>query len=145
MADQRKNIISELQAAVFQRLNSHTPLQDELGADRIYDIVPDKEVFPYLVIGEDDIDRFDTHDFYGFKGSVTIYVYDQSQGRSGYRKLKGIMSHVYEALHDVDLGIPNRKQLEFAFSRQSVRTEDDNKTLEGTIEFTFTFGGFNHE
>lgn len=141
MADKRSNIIRDLQAAIYQALITHAPLENELGQDRIYDTVPDEETFPYIVIGEDDIDRFDTHDFYGFKGLATIYIYDQNQGRSGRRKLKGIMHHVYEALHDVDLGLANRKQLEFACSRQTVNTEDDNKTHEGIMEFNFTFGG----
>lgn len=140
MPSQATAIGTELQAAIFKRLNTYAELESIVAA-RIYDEPPDNEKFPYIVIGEEDPTDWTTHTFEGFKGSTTIYAYSRPETKSGKEEVKQIMFLIWLALNNFDLGLPNRSQVNFRSERQFTNKEDDGRTYEGVIIFTFILGG----
>ncbi len=132
---------TDLQAAIFQKLNRDAILEGMLGGDRIFDFVPDGQAFPYIIIGDDDLDDWNTHTFVGFKGTTTINVWSQSKDTDGKKEVKLIMARVWQLLNNRDLGIPNRQQINFRCDTKSVVTQIDNQTQNGIMIFNLIFGG----
>lgn len=140
MSNVATHLDTDLQASIFAILRSDSALGQIIG-DRIYDNVPDEETFPYVVIGDDDVNDWTTHTFKGFKGTSTINVWSRRENERGKDEVKRIMSLIWLALDNKDLGLPNRIQVNFSGERSFVLTESDNRTQQGVIIFTFIFGG----
>ncbi len=86
-----------LQTAIFNRLSNYTALTTYIGANKIYDHVPENIEAPYVVIGEDESDEAGAKTYNGWERVVTIHCWDfESEGRKG---VKTIMGHIYDALH----------------------------------------------
>ena len=68
----------------------------------VFDDVPDSppgmpmDSFPYVVIGQDESDNFDTDSFTGAHVLVELHIWSRYQGKS---EAKAIMAEIYELLH----------------------------------------------
>lgn len=82
-----------IQTAVYQKLSSDTnvtslaPVLDDVGEFQDY---------PYITIGEDVINEWDTDTTLGGDASITIHVWSRYKGR---KEAKEIMGAIYNSLH----------------------------------------------
>lgn len=139
--DQPQDISPDLQGAIFNKLNKDSILEGMLGGNKIYDYVPDNTPYPYVVIGDDDIDDWNTHTFIGSKGSTIINVWHRSETKDGRLEVKQIMRRIWLLLNNQDLGIASHVQINFRCDNRTIVTQVDGKTLNGVMRFNFIFGG----
>ena len=86
-----------LQIAHIAALKADATLVSFVGT-RVYDYVPEKSAYPYLVYHITDSDEWDTTTDNGDEHSVYVHVFDDAEGSKRARR---IMQRVYELLHDV--------------------------------------------
>lgn len=79
-----------LQSAVYTRLSGDTTLVTTLGA-AVYDHVPAKATFPYVIIGDDTEVPNDTMGVTGRDMTLTIHSWSQYQG---WKQVKEIQNRV---------------------------------------------------
>ncbi len=133
------HIEPDLQQAIFDKLDGDAALEAALGgAGKVLDDVPDNTPLPYVVIGESETRDWSTHDTDGFEGTFTIYVYAESRGN---KKAKDIQKIIWGLIHNKDLGLVGRTQINLRCGLQTVIRESDGRTHKGIQRFDFTFGG----
>lgn len=82
-----------IQTAVFTKLDASltTP---------VYDNAPQQsdasQGFPYVTIGEDTINEWDTDTELGANVTITVHTWSRARGR---KELKAIQGNIYDALH----------------------------------------------
>ena len=140
MSESNQHLGTELTASIFGILNK-APALAQIVEDRIYNNVPDKENFPYIVLGDEDNNGWTTHTSRGFKGTTTLNLWSRPEDGRGKAEVKRMLALVYQALDDVDLGIAGRCQVDFSHDRDFILDEDDNRTFHGVMIFKFIFGG----
>lgn len=86
-----------LQIAHIAALKADATLAPLVGT-KVYDYVPEKSAYPYLVYHITDSDEWDTTTDNGDEHSVYVHVFDDAEGSKRARR---IMQRVYELLHDV--------------------------------------------
>lgn len=86
-----------LQIAHIAALKADATLVSLVGA-KVYDYVPEKSAYPYLIYHITDSDEWDTTTDNGDEHSVYVHVFDDAEGSKRARR---IMQRVYELLHDV--------------------------------------------
>lgn len=62
----------------------------------VYDSVPETQKFPYIVVGEDDVNEWDTSSTFGADIVCTISIWSRDRGK---KETKEIQGKIYEALH----------------------------------------------
>ncbi len=92
-----------LQAALYTRLTGYAPLAALLGANQVFDHVPQGVSAPYVVIGADTMTDGDTKTQAGWDCTVTVHCWDFE--RAGRKSVKAILSALYDALHQQEGGI----------------------------------------
>lgn len=86
-----------LQIAHIAALKADATLVSFVGT-KVYDYVPEKSAYPYLVYHITDSDEWDTTMDNGDEHSVYVHVFDDAEGSKRARR---IMQRVYELLHGV--------------------------------------------
>jgi hypothetical protein len=98
----------------------------------VFDHTPDNQAYPYVVIGDDNVQPFDTKTFNGFELSVVIHTWSQYAGRKEIKTMQGL---IYSALHNeaIEVAGYNTVLCQFEFSETFV--EDDGRTRHGIQRF----------
>ena len=95
-----------LRQAVYDALVGDAALRTNLGATtalpRVFSDVPDKQPFPYIEIGDEDEDRWATHDKSGGEVIMPIMVYTREPS---WVKSNQLRADVLRLLGDVDLTV----------------------------------------
>lgn len=95
-----------LRQSIFDALAGDATLRTNLGATaslpRIFSDVPDKQPFPYIEIGEEDEDRWATHDKSGGEVIMPIMVHTREPS---WVKSNQLRADVLRLLGDVDLTV----------------------------------------
>lgn len=86
-----------LQAAIYTRLTGFAALTALIGANKVYDHVPQTAAAPYVVIGDDTAADWSTKTTNGWDVTITIHVWDFE--KAGRKSVKAILSAIYDALH----------------------------------------------
>lgn len=86
-----------LQAGIYARLNGYAPLVALIGANKVYDFVPERAQPPYVLIGEDTLVDNDSKSNPGWDATLTIHCWDYE--RAGRKSVKAILSAIHDALH----------------------------------------------
>lgn len=135
-----------VQIAVYSKLSSDAALAALLadrigypGTPAIYDDVTqagdgsDSSVFPYIVIGGDNLRDWSTDTASGGDLDVIIDVWSRYDGK---KETKQIQSAIYNALHRQDLTVPDHEFIGCDFTaEQPVVIDPDGHTYHGVIEF----------
>jgi hypothetical protein len=117
--------LNALQAGFYQRLTGYSGLSG-VG---VYDYIPQGTKPPYIVIGDDTMNEYDTQTGNGFDCTVMIHCWHFLT--SGRKAVKSVMSAIYDALHNqepyitVDGFSLTRLYCEFQQSFQDVTEEGD--------------------
>jgi hypothetical protein len=116
-----------IQQAVFDRLST-------LPCPR-YDNVPQGSAFPYVVIGDDTSNQWDTDDSTGTETTCTIHVWSRQPGR---KEVKDLMQLIYDRLHRSNFPIAGAVLIECQAEFQESFMDPDGITRHGVIRFRLT-------
>lgn len=97
---QMKTAVLEVQKAIYQRLSSDPVLSTM--ANGVWDEIPEGVNFPYVQLGDDTVNPYDTKTSYGEDMTVTIHVWSQGPGKT---QAKTIMNVILQALTSAPLVI----------------------------------------
>lgn len=120
-----------LQKAIFERLSADTGVV-ALVAARLFDNVPGDVSFPYLTLGEAQVDDWGAGDAEGCEHFLSLHAFSRAGGRA---EAKSIMGAVHSALHDAGLTLEGYRLINLRFLSAETRRESDGATWRGTIRF----------
>lgn len=87
----------QLMKAHIAALRADATIQSFCG-QRVYDYIPRKNDYPYIVYHITDSDEWDTTTDNGEEHAVYLHVWDDKEGS---KRARQIMQRIYELLHDV--------------------------------------------
>lgn len=122
----------ELQKAAHAALVADTSLTNLLGGPKVYDRPPKDAVFPYVTLGDTDLEAAGAQASEDVRHRITIDVWSRSEGR---RETKDLMSAVYAVLHDAPLTLTGHALIYLNFERATLSYAKDAKALQGRITF----------
>lgn len=120
-----------LQKAIFESLTTSGGVTD-LVATRIYDAVPGDAGFPYLTLGECQVEDWSAGEAEGREHWLSMNVFSRAGGRA---EAKAVMGAVHAALHDAALTLEGYTLVNLRFQSAETRRESDGATWRGTIRF----------
>lgn len=125
-----------IQKAVYERLKSY-PALATVG---IYDYVvqpgePESETFdfPYVTIGDNIHDNWDTDTESGFDSTLSISVWSRHKGR---KEALTIMDSIRAALHRYELSVPGLNSIFLDCETVAISRNDDD-TYHGDMDFRY--------
>lgn len=138
----------QIQGMIFAALSTNTALDSLLARARtitgatlttpaIYDNVPqgvyaDDSAFPYVVIGNDTENEWNTDNSTGSDASVEIHVWSRQMGRS---EAKTVQAAIFNALNRQDLVITGRNVVNVEQQTALSMVDPDGKTRHGVQTF----------
>ena len=138
-----------IQTALYDRLTDYEPLTELLASARdlagdplvspaVYDHVPQPQSgrgdawFPYVVIGEDTHNEWDTDTSEGFDTELEIHAWSRQRGRT---ELKEIQQAIYAALHTFPIEIEGVDTVLCHHEFAQAVLDPDGKTRHGIQRF----------
>lgn len=120
-----------LQKALYARLADSADLA-VLVATRIYDNVPGDTGFPYLTLGDAQVEDWSVGEATGAEHRLTFNAYTRGGGRA---EAKAILGAVNAALHDAELTLEGHRLVNLRFLSAETMREADGATWRGAIRF----------
>lgn len=137
-----------IQGMIYSALAASTDLDAALARQRtisgttltspaIYDNVPqgvygDDSAFPYIVIGDDTDNAFNTDGSQGSDATVDVHIWSRQMGRA---ETKGIQGLVFDALSRQDLNIADKNVVNIEQITALTYLDPDGKTRHGVQSF----------
>ena len=120
-----------LQSSIYSTLSNDNNLTSTLGAS-VFDDVPENTSYPYIVLGEDTANEYDTKDVNGSTSSLTIHVWSEYKGS---KETKQIMDRVHDLLHDSNISVSGFNLINLRFEFSDIMRDPDGITRHGVIRF----------
>ena len=129
-----------IQQAVFERLSGFAGLTALLaaGGAGVYEYVPQSDAseqnsfFPYVTVGDDDIEGWDTDTDDGIEATLRVHIWSRHRGR---QETKEIQEQVYQALHHHGLLVAGVPVVLLHFVDSTAGPDPDGKTYHGVSTF----------
>ena len=102
-----------------------------IGAS-VFDDVPESTSFPYVVLGEDNIQEFGTKDVDGTDTTLTLHIWSEYKGS---KETKEIMDRIHDLLHDSSLSVSGFNLINLRFEFSDIMRDPDGKTRHGVMRF----------
>lgn len=126
-----------VQTAVYSRLTS------VVSSATIYDDVPrlsngqPDANFPYIVIGDDDLQSWDTDDTLGATVVITLHIWSRYQGK---KEVKQVMQDIYSALNRQagNLSATGYRFVDSLHDFSTVMDDPDGATRHGVCRYQIT-------
>jgi hypothetical protein len=130
---------SELQETLYSTLTGDAPLMALITG--VYDsaAVPEYTVFPYVTIGENQMENRSNHTWRGWSSNVIIHVWYQEQGR-GRKKVQDIQAEIDRLLNAQDICVDGWNIVNLRLQTVDVIIDSDNVTLHGIQIFNLLLG-----
>lgn len=93
-----------VQKVVFDALTNYAALSALVTG--VHDSVPQNTAYPYVTVGEDVHNEWDTGTTIGSNASISIHSWSRARGR---KETKQIQAAIYDVLHRSDLTIAGFK------------------------------------
>ena len=126
-----------LRQAIYDVLVADAPLRTTLGASvaapRVFSDVPDKQVFPYIEIGDEDETPWDTHDKSGGEVIMPIMLHTREPS---WVKSNAIRFDVLLLLGNVDLTVTGFTVLGYFSGASKTKDPAENLKMQ-TIELRY--------
>tara|TARA_R100001510_G_C7644566_1_gene201981 strand:- start:361 stop:762 length:402 start_codon:yes stop_codon:yes gene_type:complete len=120
-----------LQSTIYSTLSGDSTLTSTLGAS-VFDDVPESTSFPYVVLGEDNIQEFGTKDVDGTDTTLTLHIWSEYKGS---KETKEIMDRIHDLLHDSSLSVSGFNLINLRFEFSDIMRDPDGKTRHGVMRF----------
>lgn len=107
----------------------------------VFDDVPDQppgmpaSSFPYVVIGYDDVNSFDTDTWTGSRIDVEIHVWSTYEGKA---EAKGIMEEIYGLLHRQRLSVSGAAVVDCLHTFSTIPEVGYTKYVHGITRYRLT-------
>lgn len=124
---------AELQALIYDRLVADSDVGSFIG-DRIYDGVPEDEVFPYASFGPTDWTPDDADCIPGIRETIQIDVWSRSNRR--LRHAKNIADAIAVALHGYRGELPTHALHSLDLEAVQVMPDPDGETAHAVVVLT---------
>ncbi len=122
-----------LQQAIHAALASNADLQALIGnPPRLYDYVPRKSVFPYVVLGDESQSDWSTATEAGTEHLFTVHVWSRNLG---HRESKQIAEIVRAALHGASLSVTDCTLIDLRHLATDFSRESDGQTFRASLRF----------
>ena len=129
-----------VQTAIFDALKASAPLTAAIVD--VYDDVPqldERELadadFPFVTIGEDDVDEDDTDTSVGYSLLCEVHVWSRYAGRKEAKDIQGL---IHDALHRATLTVAGFTFVDSFFDESRTLRDPDGKTYHGISIFRVT-------
>jgi hypothetical protein len=123
------------QTVIFNALDGNAPLNAIVSG--VYDAVPQVEIFPYVTIGEDSINEWDTFDNVGANASITVHTWSRARGRKETKQIQGL---IYDALHRQEFSSAGYDVVAVDFEASQSFMDADGLTRHGVSTFRIFIG-----
>ena len=120
-----------LQSTIYSTLSGDSTLTSTLGAS-VFDDVPESTSFPYVVLGEDNIQESGTKDVDGTDTTLTLHIWSEYKGS---KETKEIMDRIHDLLHDSSLSVSGFNLINLRFEFSDIMRDPDGKTRHGVMRF----------
>lgn len=124
-----KTALEPLQKALVERLETDPILMAMING--VYDEVEDGTKLPYVQIGDDTANPYDTKTSYGEDATITLHCYAQGPGKT---RAKQILNVVLQAITAKPLQIEGGFEVE-GIQREFVEVYQDGKAYHGVCRF----------
>lgn len=114
-----------IQKAIFDRLSNDSAVT---SLAPVFDDVDQNQSFPYISIGEDVINEWDTVSDTGGSASITIHAWSRYRGR---KQAKEIMGKIYDSLHRQQLTAAGYDVVMVNFETETSFLDSDGLTRHG--------------
>ena len=125
-----------LQQSIFAALVADAALTTLLGADRIYDDVPQATPLPYLTLGQtterDWSTGGDPDTDAGAEHLLTLHVWSDARGK---KQAHEILAAVRAALHDEALALTGHRLVNLRHEFSEARRAPGGEAIHGTARF----------
>jgi hypothetical protein len=122
-----------LQKATFAALSASAAVQAVLGNPaRIYDHVPPGAVFPYLTLGEIEIEDWSSKSSRGFAAILTSHVFSRGRGR---KEARAILEAVRAVLDNAALTLDDHVLVALRFQMAETLLDEDGLTYHGVARY----------
>ncbi|AKU43351.1 tail protein [Bacillus phage Silence] len=95
MRGKLKTALLPMQIAVFQRLENDIVLKGMVNG--VFDEVPEGTPLPFVKIGDDTVNPFDTKTSYGEEATLTLLVYDNGPGKTNAKRIMDVVLQAMSA------------------------------------------------
>jgi len=119
-----------LQTTIYATLTADSTLSALV--ENIYDDVPERSTYPYVVIGDDTVNNNGTKTVDGNEHTLTLHAWAQSRGR---KTVKEIMERTYELLHNANLTVTGANLVNLRAEFQTSMMDGDGITRHGVQRF----------
>jgi Protein of unknown function (DUF3168) len=119
-----------LQQAIFTTLVANPALTAVLGAQRIYDQVPQPATYPYVTFGQSTVRSSDTSTLASDEHVVTLHVWSRARGR---QETHAAIDTIRSALHDQPLALEAHRLINLRHDFSEARRDPDGETVHGII------------
>lgn len=120
-----------LQTAIYSKLNTDSNLTTTLGC-AVFDEVPATATYPYIVLGEETANEYDTKDLKGSQTTINLHIWSEYQGS---KECKNIMDRVHDLLHDGNINVTGFNLINLRFEFSDIMRDPDGVTRHGVMRF----------
>ncbi len=121
-----------LRTAIFARLSTTIAITAALGGARIYDDVPTRAEFPYIVFAQSTERDWSTATDIGHEHVVTLHVWSRANGR---RDVDVMVAAVQAALHDQALVLVGHRLINLRHEFSETRRDSDGEAFHAVVRF----------
>lgn len=114
-----------IQAALYSALSGNI-------SATVYDHVPEDSSFPYVVIGEDMPNQWDTDTEQGFETVLTLHFWSRYRGK---KEVKELTDEVYDLLHRKSLAISGQYTVNLMWESSEILLDPDGLTYHGLADY----------
>lgn len=98
----------------------------------VFDAVPQGQAFPYVTLGEDNHNEWDTVTSLGSDASITVHTWSRERGR---KETKAIQGEIYDALHRAEMTHPGYRIVSIDWEGSQSFMDADGLTRHGVQTF----------
>lgn len=117
----------ELQGAIVAALTAAS-----VAGGRVFDQVPQAADYPFISIGEMQVNDDDAENVGGVEVYATLHVWSRATGKPEASRLAAA---VRGAIHEQDLRLPFWRLVEIRHQSTRLMTDPDGKTTHGVMTF----------
>lgn len=121
-----------VQQGVVQALRGDPALVALLGAERVYDLAPQRASYPFLSLGATIARDWSTSTESGCEQLLTLHVWSKAGGR---REVLQIMDEVRRVLGAVELPPQAHRLVNLQVAYEEARLDQDGETFHGLLRF----------
>lgn len=129
---------TEIQAKIYEILSTDVDLTALIGADKVFDFIPQSESFPFVHIGTPEYTDASGIGVKAYSGLIQIDVWERG-GTRGKASVYPVMEQIQTLLCDAhgQFDLTDFKMVSLYQSFSTVLVEDDSVTYHGVIRFSF--------